>query len=52
MGGFAATEALEGVSMGDTLFSSINSVVSKDKSIEKWRSEISAVSEKLRKVKK
>ncbi len=52
MGGFAATEALEGVSMGDTLFSAINSVVSKDKSIEKWRSEISAVSEKLRKVKK
>ena len=49
MGGFRATEALEGVSIGDTLFNSINSVVSGDKSIKEWKEDIKAVCERLRK---
>ena len=49
MGGFAATEVLEGVSIYDAIFSSYNSVVSKDKTIEEWRSDIAKASEKLRK---
>lgn len=50
MGTFAATEALEGVSIADTLFASYNSVVSGDKTVQEWQNEVSAVSEKLRKV--
>ena len=49
MGGFRATEALEGVSIGDTLFNSINSLVSGDKSIKEWKEDIKAVCERLRK---
>ena len=49
MGGFAATEAIEGVSMADTLFSAYNSVVNGDKTVKEWQSEVAKVSEKLRK---
>ncbi len=48
MGGFSATEAVEGVSMYNTLFESINSIMSGDKTLDQWRSEIIAVSDKLR----
>lgn len=50
MGGFAATEAVEGVNMGDTLFQTFNSVVSGDKTADEWRRAVSEASEKLRKV--
>ncbi len=49
MGGFRATEALEGISISDTLFQSINSVISGDKTIDQWRKEIREASDKLRK---
>jgi len=49
MGGFAATEAVEGVNMSEILFSTINSVVSGDKTVDRWRKDVSEASEKLRK---
>ncbi len=48
MGGFAATEAVEGVSIYNTLFESVNSIMTGDKTAEAWRSEIISVSDKLR----
>ncbi|MBQ3526961.1 MAG: carbohydrate ABC transporter substrate-binding protein [Clostridia bacterium] len=48
MGGFRATEALEGVSIGETLFNSINSVISGDKTVSEWKEDIEKVSDKLR----
>jgi N-acetylglucosamine transport system substrate-binding protein len=48
MGGFAATEAIAGVSIYDTLFESINSIMTGDKTVNQWRDEISEVSDKLR----
>ena len=37
IGGFAATKAVEGVSMPDTLFRTIDSVVSGDKKVKDWQ---------------
>ncbi len=48
MGGFAATEAVAGVSIYDTLFESVNSIMSGDKTVEDWHDEIISVSDKLR----
>lgn len=48
LGGFAATEPVEGVSMADTLFGTVNSIVSGDKTVEQWRSDVIAASDKLR----
>lgn len=48
MGGFAATAPVEGVNMGDVLFGTVNSVVSKDKTVEEWQSAVEAASDKLR----
>lgn len=48
MGGFAATEAVEGVSIYNTLFESVNSIITGDKTVEEWRQEIAGVSDKLR----
>ncbi|CEG28580.1 carbohydrate ABC transporter substrate-binding protein [Bacillus sp. B-jedd] len=48
MGGFAATDAVEGVSMGETLFRSIDSVVSGDKSVKEWQEAVEKASDKLR----
>ncbi len=50
MGGFAATESIEGVSMADALFNAVNSVISKDKTVDEWKKEIITASDKLRKV--
>ena len=47
MGGFAATEAVAGVSIYDTLFEAINSIITGDKTVEQWRNEIISVSDKL-----
>lgn len=49
MGGFAATEAIEGINMADTLFTAYNSVVNGDKTVKDWQNEVAKVSEKLRK---
>ncbi|MBE6587824.1 MAG: carbohydrate ABC transporter substrate-binding protein [Ruminococcaceae bacterium] len=49
MGGFRATEAVEGVSITETLFSTFNSVVLGDKTVDEWRRAVAADSEKLRK---
>lgn len=52
MGGFAATEPVEGVNMSDTLFGTINSIVTGDKTVDEWRSAVSAAGDKLRGAKK
>lgn len=48
MGGFAATAPVEGVSMADTLFGTVNSIVSGDKTITEWQEAVEAASDKLR----
>lgn len=48
MGGFAATEAVEGVSMKDTLFFTIDSIVSGDKTVAEWQTAVEKVSDQLR----
>lgn len=40
MGGFVATEAIEGVSLGDTLYEAFNSVVTGDLSIEDYKANV------------
>lgn len=48
MGGFAATEAVEGVSMADTLFRTVDSIVTGDKKVKDWQSDVEKASDKLR----
>lgn len=48
MGGFAATEAVEGVSMKETLFFTIDSIVTGDKTVEEWQAAVEEVSDQLR----
>ncbi|MGE7837400.1 carbohydrate ABC transporter substrate-binding protein [Viridibacillus arvi] len=48
MGGFAATDAVEGVSIADTLFRSIDSIVSGDKTVKEWQKNVEKVSDQLR----
>ena len=48
MGGFAATEAVEGVSMAATLFGTIDSIVSGDKSVSEWQESVEKTSDQLR----
>ncbi len=48
MGGFAPTEPVEGVSMMDTLFGSVDSLVTGDKSREDWVADVIKVSDQLR----
>ncbi len=48
MGGFAATEAVEGVSMKETLFFTIDSIVTGDKTVEEWQTAVEEVSDQLR----
>lgn len=48
MGGFAATAPVEGVSMADTLFGTVNSIVSGDKTVEQWQAAVEEASDKLR----
>lgn len=51
MGGFAAAEAVAGVSMNETLFGTIDSVMSGDKTAKEWQEAVEAASDKLRGVK-
>lgn len=48
MGGFAATDAVEGVSMADALFRSVDSIVSGDKKVKEWQKNVEEVSDQLR----
>lgn len=48
MGGFAATTPVEGVSMADTLFGTVNSIVSGDKTVADWQKSVEEVSDQLR----
>lgn len=48
MGGFAATDPVEGVNMGDTLLGTISSIVSGDKTVDQWKEDVTAASDKLR----
>lgn len=48
MGGFAATDAVEGVSMADTLFRTIDSIVSGDKTVKEWQKAVEKTSDQLR----
>ena len=48
MGSFATTQPVEGVSIYDTVFSAIDSVVSGEKTVDEWRQAIAKASDKLR----
>lgn len=48
MGGFAATEAVEGVSIADTLLSTIDSIVTGDKEVAEWQAAVESASDQLR----
>lgn len=47
-GGFATTDAVEGVSIADSWFSAYDSVVSGSKTVEEWKAGIVEASDKLR----
>lgn len=48
MGGFATTDPVEGVSIQDTLFQTVNSIVSGDKTVDQWKEAILADVVRLR----
>lgn len=48
MGGFAATDPVEGVSMRDSLFGTVNSIVSGDKTVDQWVADVTKASDALR----
>lgn len=48
MGGFATTEPVEGVNIGDTLFQTINSIFTGDKTVAQWRDAVLSDVAKLR----
>lgn len=48
MGGFAATEPVEGVSIMDSLFGAVDSLVSGDKTQEEWVEDVKTTSDALR----
>lgn len=48
MGGFASTTPVEGVDMAATLFGTVNSIVSGDKTVEQWQQAVESASDKLR----
>ncbi len=48
MGGFASTAPVEGVDMAATLFGTVNSIVSGDKTVADWQAAVEAASDQLR----
>ncbi|MNJ69387.1 hypothetical protein D3C77_657300 [compost metagenome] len=51
VGGFVSTDPVEGVNIKTTLFDTANSIISKDKTVENWQSDLHEASEKMRAVK-
>lgn len=49
IGQFAATDPVEGVSISNALFDTVNSVVSGNKTVDEWINKVSEASDKLRK---
>lgn len=47
MGGFASTPPVEGVSISDSLFKAVNSIMSKDKTVAQWQKDVNDASNKL-----
>ena len=48
LGAFATTDPVEGVSMAASLFDTVNSLVSGDKTVAAWKAAVKAASDKLR----
>ena len=48
LGAFATTDPVEGVSMADSLFSTIDSIMNGSKTVDQWKNEVKAASDKLR----
>lgn len=48
MGGFATTDPVEGVSIADSLFATVDSVVSGDTTVADWQASVEAASDQLR----
>lgn len=48
MGAFASTNPVEGVDMAETLFGTVNSIVSGDKTVEEWQKAVEEASDALR----
>lgn len=48
MGGFASTTPVEGVDMAATLFGTVNSIVSGDKTVAEWQTAVETASDQLR----
>ena len=48
MGGFATTEAVEGVSMKDALFGTVDSIVSGEKTVAQWKEAVNKANDALR----
>ncbi len=48
LGAFATTDPVEGVSMAASLFDTVNSLVSGDKTVADWKAAVKAASDKLR----
>lgn len=48
MGGFASTTPVEGVDMAATLFGTVNSIVSGDKTVAEWQQAVEEASDQLR----
>ncbi|MGG6312160.1 carbohydrate ABC transporter substrate-binding protein [Paenibacillus macerans] len=48
VGGFVSTSPVEGVNIKTTLFDTANSIISGDKTVDDWRSDLNDASEKLR----
>lgn len=48
MGGFAATDSVPGVSMGTSLYESVDSVMSGELSVEDWQARVEEASDQLR----
>ena len=48
MGNFAGTAPVEGTTMADALFETVNSIVSGDKTVDEWIAAVTEVSDKYR----
>lgn len=48
LGAFATTDPVEGVSMAASLFDTVNSLVSGDKTVEQWKQAVKTASDALR----